>query len=168
MMESYILMTSLCHKWDWIHLVDFPAFCTRETTLWSPVCVTAHQALLKKRLNLCPRSLLNGAGTQIFPFKEDPFSEGRHNNTDRVASPKGVSSVLNLVRLVWMGQLNSRNTNFKYNAPLTLQQAWYNFQQMTFFNMIFFFLILIYLRKKNDTSSNCLLVSKSFFLGKKY
>ena len=55
--------------------------------LWLLFCFPAHHSPCWKRV-YSKRKEFAPMGSKFFPFRVDPFSEGRQNNFDRVASPE--------------------------------------------------------------------------------
>ena len=72
------------HKWVGIHLVHFPSFCTRETTLLT-------SCLLSFTPSPCWKWVYSKQECKSFPFRIHPFSEGKQNGFGRVASHESVS-----------------------------------------------------------------------------
>ena len=61
--------------------------------MWLPACTPVYQGHFIKESTLKGKNLL-ALGIKYFPFRVDPFLEGRKNNFDRVVFPKSESASL--------------------------------------------------------------------------
>ena len=75
---------------DWIHLIDFLPFFTREITFVASCLVFSSPSpfwkeVCSKRKEFAPKR------SKFFHFREDPFQKGRINNFERIACLNSVS-----------------------------------------------------------------------------
>ena len=77
--ESQLVSTYILR--DWIQIVDFPPFCTRETTF-----LTSRLFSEVPLLKTVPRKEIVPTGSKFFHFRIKIFSRDK-NSFERVASP---------------------------------------------------------------------------------